>query len=167
MYYMHFLHSFVLEPTQSPRWWILHWNTERFGTAWEQSPISTGPWPGPIGHSCIYDWYGMFFHHMENYTVPVVYTRVAKRLRPRAFRDRGLLPLGFECLRISTQNPSQIQSPRGDVSLRVYERVGASVLWCPSHGCTTDCHAGPLDSVHADPWPRGQFSVCNCNHLPG
>jgi len=111
--------------------------------------------------------HGFPSHIMENYPVPVVYTRVVEWLMPRAFEDQGLLPLGFECLRISTQNSSQIQSPRGDVSLRIYERVGAPILWCPPHSCTTDCHAGPLDSVHAGPWPRGRFSLCNCNHLPG
>jgi len=43
---------------------------------------------------------------MENHAVPVVYTRVAEWLRPRAFGDRGLLPRGSKSFRISMQNSS-------------------------------------------------------------
>ena len=46
-------------------------------------------------------------HVLETYPVPIVYTRVAEWLRPRAFADRGLLPHGFESICISMQNLSR------------------------------------------------------------
>ena len=69
-------------------------------------------------------------------------------------------PRGFDSLRISMQNSSQIQSARGDVSLRVYEHVEASLFGVHRTvnrlPCRSPCHkpgrgAISRDPVHASP----------------
>ena len=61
-------------------------------------------------------------------SVPIAYTRVAERLGPKAFRDRGLLPAGSNPSRVKCKIHYKFSPLAGDVSLRVYEHAGASLF---------------------------------------
>jgi len=72
-------------------------------------------------------------------------TRLAEWLGSETIRDWSFLAHGFDSLRISIQNSSQIQSPGR----------GCKSASCISHSCTAECNAGPesltRDPVHAGP----------------
>jgi len=66
------------------------------------------------------------------------------------------------------QDSTQTQSPRGDVSLQVYERMGASLYVA----YTTQSHHRfamqvPLDPVHAGPLDPEVSFCCAGTTLPG
>jgi len=63
------------------------------------------------------------------HSVPIVYTRLAEWLRSETVWDRGLFLRGFDSLRISLQNSSQIQFPeRGRESAGL--RTRGSICFC-------------------------------------